>query len=108
MIILQEDEGPLGLFAHGLQDVQRIVGVVDLTGLRVDQTVHDGPVTQLVLLSRFSAAVEMPGDGFEFRLDALFLGRDEIEAGITGLKVVNDAGAHLRRRTCAVRGGARV
>jgi hypothetical protein len=42
------------------------------------------------LLVGFAVPVEVFGDGFEFRLDALFFGRDEIQAGIPGLQVVND------------------
>jgi hypothetical protein len=73
VIILQQDDRPLRLLAHGLQHLQRVVGIVNLIGLRIDQAVHDRPVTQLALLAGFPLPVEMLGDGFEVLRERLSL-----------------------------------
>ncbi|OQB34560.1 MAG: hypothetical protein BWY06_03433 [Candidatus Latescibacteria bacterium ADurb.Bin168] len=107
MIILEQEDGSFGLLADELQDFQRIVGVVDLLGPGVHQAVHDGPVAQLVWFVVPAIPVQVIGDRLQFRLDPLFLGRDEIQARVTGLQVMNDAGARIRRQTYVGRGWAR-
>ena len=86
MEVFEQDHRVLRQVADGFNGLQWIIGLFDLSILRVDQSLRHRPGEQRIL--------HRCGYGFHLRLDPRFFARHEADAGISRPDVVCDLISH--------------